>query len=84
MKSTGTVRGVDELGRVVIPREILKTHNITPGKDELEIYVEGERIIIEKYCAGCIICGSVEGVAEIRGIGKVCAACGAIIKGQSF
>ncbi len=52
MKSTGIVRKVDELGRVVIPMELRRNLNITE-KDALEIYVEGDNIILKKYTPGC-------------------------------
>ncbi|MCK1991994.1 AbrB/MazE/SpoVT family DNA-binding domain-containing protein [Peribacillus muralis] len=48
MKSTGIVRKVDELGRVVIPIELRRTLGIKE-KDALEIYVEQDRIILQKY-----------------------------------
>jgi AbrB family transcriptional regulator, transcriptional pleiotropic regulator of transition state genes len=48
MKSTGIVRKVDELGRVVIPIELRRTLNIEE-KDALEIYVDEEKIILKKY-----------------------------------
>jgi transcriptional pleiotropic regulator of transition state genes len=48
MKSTGIVRKVDELGRVVIPIELRRTLGIAE-KDALEIYVDEERIILKKY-----------------------------------
>ncbi|MET1248324.1 AbrB/MazE/SpoVT family DNA-binding domain-containing protein [Sporolactobacillus sp. STCC-11] len=48
MKSTGIVRKVDELGRVVIPIELRRTLNIKEG-DPLEIFTEDERIIFKKY-----------------------------------
>ena len=58
MKSTGMVRKVDELGRVVLPIEIRRTMDIQE-KDPLEIYVEGENIILRKYHEACVFCGSV-------------------------
>ena len=48
MKSTGIVRKVDELGRIVIPKELRRTLEIAE-KDSLEIYVEGASIILKKY-----------------------------------
>lgn len=48
MKSTGIVRKVDELGRVVIPIELRRTLDIAE-KDSLEIYVDNDRIILKKY-----------------------------------
>jgi len=60
LKSTGIVRNVDDLGRVVLPIEMRKTMNIDP-KDPVEIYVEEGRIIFKKYESGCHFCGSLEG-----------------------
>ena len=57
MISTGIVRKVDELGRVVIPIELRRTLQIEE-KDALEIYVDGERIILKKYQPACIFCGN--------------------------
>lgn len=55
MKSTGIVRKVDELGRVVIPSELRRTLEIGE-KDPLEIFVDGDRIILRKYSPGCVLC----------------------------
>jgi transcriptional pleiotropic regulator of transition state genes len=55
MKSTGIVRKVDELGRIVIPKELRRTMNIKEG-DPLEIYTEGEQIILKKYAPVCLKC----------------------------
>ncbi|WP_236777943.1 AbrB/MazE/SpoVT family DNA-binding domain-containing protein [Anoxybacter fermentans] len=57
MKSTGIVRKVDELGRVVIPVELRRTLRIAE-KDALEIYVDEEKIILKKYEPACIFCGN--------------------------
>lgn len=57
MKSTGIVRKVDELGRVVIPIELRRTLGIDL-KDALEIYVDEEKIILKKYEPACIFCGN--------------------------
>lgn len=48
MKSTGMVRKVDELGRVVIPKELRRTLGID-NQDPLEIYIDGDKIILKKY-----------------------------------
>jgi AbrB family transcriptional regulator, transcriptional pleiotropic regulator of transition state genes len=60
MKSTGIVRKVDELGRVVIPIELRRTLNIAE-KDALEIYVEEDRIFLKKYKPNmtCLVTGEV-------------------------
>lgn len=73
MKSTGIVRKVDELGRVVIPIELRRTLNIGE-KDALEIFVEGETIILKKYEPACIFCGQAKNVQHIKGK-NVCPAC---------
>ena len=56
MKSTGMIRRVDELGRVVIPKEIRKKLSIEE-KDPMEIYVEGHSIVLKKVEENCIFCG---------------------------
>lgn len=65
MKSTGIVRKVDELGRVVIPIELRRTMQIEE-KDALEIYVDGEKIILKKYQPACIFCGSADGIRNFK------------------
>ncbi|NLM38011.1 MAG: AbrB/MazE/SpoVT family DNA-binding domain-containing protein [Firmicutes bacterium] len=65
MKSTGIVRKVDELGRVVIPIELRRTLRIEE-KDALEIYVDGERIILKKYEPACIFCGNADNVRNFK------------------
>jgi AbrB family transcriptional regulator, transcriptional pleiotropic regulator of transition state genes len=59
MKSTGIVRKMDELGRIVIPKEIRKNLNIGEG-DALEIYVDGDVVLLKKYQPGCSCCGNIE------------------------
>ena len=68
MKSTGIVRKVDELGRIVIPIEIRRIMDIDE-KDALEIFTDNDRIILQKYAPGCSACGAV-GVS-LKQIGKV-------------
>jgi transcriptional pleiotropic regulator of transition state genes len=60
------VRKVDELGRVVIPIELRRTLNIEE-KDSLEIYVDGEHIILKKYEPACIFCGNAKDVIIYKG-----------------
>lgn len=73
MKSTGIVRKVDELGRVVIPIELRRTLGIAE-KDALEIFVDGERIILKKYEPACIFTGNAEDLVYYKGkmISKSC------------
>lgn len=66
MRSTGVVRKVDELGRIVLPKELRETHNINI-KDPLEIYVDGERIILKKYEPSCVFCGSADKTIYFKG-----------------
>jgi transcriptional pleiotropic regulator of transition state genes len=75
MKSTGIVRKVDELGRVVIPIELRRTLSINE-KDALEIYVDTDKIILRKYeptCA-CVFCGNADNVTQFHGK-NICSDC---------
>ena len=65
MKSTGIVRRVDELGRVVIPIEIRDKFEIAE-KDPIEIYVEGSSIILKKFEPNCVFCGSTKDLVEYK------------------
>lgn len=73
MKSTGIVRKVDELGRVVLPIELRRTLDINQ-KDSLEIYVDGEKIILKKHSPACIFCGEAEAITYFKGK-NVCPQC---------
>jgi transcriptional pleiotropic regulator of transition state genes len=73
MKSTGIVRKVDELGRIVLPIELRRTLNIAE-KDPLEIYVDESAIILSKYEPACIFCGNARGVEPFKGK-NICADC---------
>ena len=73
MKSTGVVRKLDNLGRIVIPIELRKTMDIAIG-DTLEIYTEGEQVILKKYQPGCVLCGEARNVVMLRGK-MVCQRC---------
>lgn len=66
MKSTGIVRRVDELGRVVIPIELRNKFNIAE-KDPIEIYVDGSNIILRKFEPNCIFCGNSKKLTEYNG-----------------
>ena len=73
MESTGIVRKVDELGRVVLPIELRRTFDIAE-KDALEIFVEGSTIILKKYQPACIFCGDAKDVNKYKGK-NICPAC---------
>ena len=80
MKSTGIVRKVDELGRIVLPVEIRKVLDIKV-KDPLEIFIDSDRIILQKYQATCIFCNDADNVIYFSGK-RVCAACVEKLKQQ--
>lgn len=80
MKSTGIIRKVDELGRIVLPIELRRTLKISE-KDALEIYVEGDKIILHKDRSACVFCNGEQGLVDFKGR-KVCADCLAGLKGQ--
>jgi len=65
MKSTGMIRRVDELGRVVIPKEIRNKLDIQE-KDPLEIYVQEDCIILKKYESNCVFCGNTKDLIEYK------------------
>lgn len=73
MKSTGIVRKVDELGRVVLPIELRRNLNIAE-KDSLEIYVDGNSVILKKYEPDCIFCGNAKDIVSFKGK-NVCSYC---------
>lgn len=73
MKSTGIVRKVDELGRIVLPIELRRVLDIAE-RDELEIYMENDRIILQKYEPCCTFCASSLDLVRFKGK-NVCQAC---------
>ena len=73
MKATGIVRPVDPLGRVVIPVELRRTLNIKTD-DSLEVFVDGDFIMLKKYEPACIFCGNAKDVENIHGK-NVCRNC---------
>ena len=76
MKSTGIVRGVDTLGRIVLPKELRTSLKIGPT-DKLEIFVDGEAIVLKKYrpAGACDFCGEIDdSCVNFRGV-CICARC---------
>ena len=73
MKSTGIVRKVDELGRIMLPIELRRTLDIAE-KDCLEIYMDGESIVLKKYQPACIFCDEADGITVFHGK-NICAGC---------
>lgn len=66
VKSTGIVRKVDELGRIVIPIELRRNLGIDE-KDSLEIYVEDDHIMLKKYSPACLFCSNASGITVYNG-----------------
>ena len=73
MKATGIVRKVDELGRIVLPIELRRTLDIAE-KDALEIYTDGNTIILKKYEPACIFCENATDVKVYKGK-NICSNC---------
>ena len=79
MRFTGMIRKIDNLGRIVIPKEIrrslgLKDQTDTEDGTALEIFVDGQDIIFRKYSPGCVCCGESSNLTEVSGI-KLCPSC---------
>jgi transcriptional pleiotropic regulator of transition state genes len=81
MKSTGIVRKVDNLGRIVLPSEIRQTLDIQEGRDSIEIFTDNDRIVLQKYKPGCIFCGNVENI-HFFSENRICKDCIAKLKSE--
>ena len=66
MKSTGIVRNIDELGRIVVPKEMRDKLHIK-NSDPVEFFTEGDKIIITKYHVSCIFCGGEGDLVDFKG-----------------
>lgn len=66
MKSTGIIRKIDNLGRIVLPMELRKKMGIDQ-RDPIEIYVDGNSIVLKKHETECIFCGSHKNLVEYKG-----------------
>ena len=66
MKSTGIVRQLDDLGRLVIPKELRNRFDIKSG-DSLEIFIEGDRIILRQYQPADIFTGDTKDLVDYKG-----------------
>ena len=80
MKSTGIVRKIDELGRVVLPIELRRNLGIAE-KDPIEIYVDEDTIILKKYAPSCVFCNSPKDVVNYKGK-NVCEKCIQELRGR--
>jgi transcriptional pleiotropic regulator of transition state genes len=78
MKTTGIVRQMDSLGRIVLPIELRRTLDIAQ-KDSLEIFVEGNQIVLKKYEPGCSFCNNTKDIVQYKGR-NICPNCLAELK----
>lgn len=67
MRSTGIVRKIDMLGRIVLPKELRDIYSIEENKTAMSIYTEDDKIILKKYEPCCIFCKEAKGVINFRG-----------------
>ena len=74
MKSTGIIRDVDQAGRVVIPKEIRDQLNIKSNVDSLEVFMQGDNIVLRKYKPACFFCDTLEETVDFYGY-NVCVNC---------
>ena len=73
MKATGIIRNLDQLGRFVIPKETRKALDLNEG-DPIEMFTDGDKIILKKYAPGCHCCGNLEDLIDVLGL-KICPKC---------
>ena len=73
MKATGIIRNLDQLGRIVIPKETRKALDLNEG-DPIEMFTDGDKIILKKYALGCHCCGNLEDLTDVLGL-KICPKC---------
>ncbi|MEG0979022.1 MAG: AbrB/MazE/SpoVT family DNA-binding domain-containing protein [Oscillospiraceae bacterium] len=74
MKSAGIVRPIDEAGRLVLPKELRKAFNLIESESSVEIFTDGDKIVLRKYAPACIFCDSLDDIIEFKGL-KVCKSC---------
>lgn len=73
MKSTGIVRKIDELGRIVLPKELRRTLGLN-DRESVEIYVDQDAIILKKFKSTCVLCGDNEDLLDFKGK-SICQKC---------
>ena len=74
MKSTGIVRSIDKMGRIVLPMETRKLLSLTQEGAAVEIYTEDDMVVLKKYTPACIFCNSADDLIEFHGA-KICRNC---------
>lgn len=73
LETTGFVRRVDELGRLVLPKELRRRLGITDG-DSVEIWIDGDQVVLVKHLETCVFCGGQESLTAFKGK-RVCGPC---------
>ena len=82
MRSTGIIRAIDSLGRVVLPIELRRSMDLSQH-DALEITLENDAIVLRKYEPNCIFCGSMRDLRTLRGK-QVCRSCREALRDEEF
>ena len=77
MKSTGIVRRIDELGRIVLPKELRRVYDFDVGT-KVEAFVDGGNVVFKRYAPQCVLCGGEADLSEFKGR-TVCEGCKAEI-----
>ena len=83
MKSLGIVRKLDEVGRIVLPKELRRLFQIENSEDAVEIFTEDDRIILRKYQPTCIFCRNENDLFLFSGQ-KVCRECANKLSAESL
>ena len=81
MNTTGIVRKVDDLGRIVLPAEMRRLLEL--DKSDVEIFLDGSKVVIRKYSPNCIFCGGRENLIQLEGK-FVCAQCVAMLNNAAL
>lgn len=76
MKSLGIVRKLDHAGRFVMPVSLRRTLGLDNGDGAVEIFVDGENVVLRRYCPACTFCRSMNEIIDYKGT-KVCRECAA-------
>ncbi len=73
LKSTGIVRRLDELGRIVLPIDLRRKLDIC-DRDSLEIFTDGDTVVLKKYQVSCVFCSNADNLTDFNGK-NVCREC---------
>ncbi len=73
MKATGFVKKIDQLGRIVIPKDIRRVLGVS-NLDSLQFFLDGDTVVLKKFGEECEFCGGGDNLTELNGK-FICAAC---------